>query len=148
MEEYEGQIRLILRNYPYRYRDYSHIAAEALLAAGDQGKYWEMHDIMLERSPALDSKSLETYAQELGLNMEQFKRDLESMKHKDVIEQDKELAESLDIYNTPTYFINGRKITGNAPYEYLKKIIEKELSRVQEKDSICSNCHICFSAGH
>jgi protein-disulfide isomerase len=132
MEEYEGKIRLILMNYPYKYRDYSHFAAEALLAAGDQGKYWEMHDIMFEHSPTLDPESLEKYAQELGLNMERFKQDLDTMKHKEVIERDKELAESLDIYNTPTYFINGRKITGNAPYDYLKKIIEKELNSGKE----------------
>jgi protein-disulfide isomerase len=132
MEEYEGKIRLILKNYPYKYRDYSHIAAEALLASGDQGKYWEMHDIMLERSPTLDPESLEKYAEELGLDMERFKQDLNTMKHKELIEADKELAESLDIYNTPTYFINGRKIIGNAPYDYLKKIIEEELKSVKE----------------
>jgi len=132
MEEYEGKIRLILKNYPYKYRDYSHFAAGALLAAGDQGKYWEMHDIMFEHSPTLDPESLEKYARELGLDASRFKNDLRQMKHKELIEADKELAESLDIYNTPTYFINGRKITGNAPYDYLKKIIEEELNSVKE----------------
>lgn len=132
MEEYEGKIRLILKNYPYKYRDYSRFAAEALLAAGDQGKYWEMHDIMFEHSPTLDRKSLEKYAEELGLNLERFKQDLDTMKHNELIDADIELAESLDIYNTPTYFINGRKITGNAPYDYLKKIIEKELNSGKE----------------
>ena len=64
MEEYPGKIKLALKNYPYRYRDYSHLAAEALLAAGDQGKYWEMHDIMIKNSPDLDRKSLIRYAEE------------------------------------------------------------------------------------
>jgi protein-disulfide isomerase len=147
MEEFKGKLRLVLKNYPYKYRDYSHFAAEALLAAGDQGKYWEMHDIMLERSPVLAPENLEKYAEELGLNAEKFKSDLEMMKHKDQIEQDKELAKSLDIYNTPTFFINGRKIIGNPPYKYLREIIEKELARVEEKKAFCSNCHRSLSAG-
>jgi protein-disulfide isomerase len=141
MEEYEGQIRLILKNYPYKYRDYSRFAAEALLAAGDQGKYWEMHDLLFEHSPTLDPKSLNKYAEELGLDMARFRKDLEGMKHKEVVDGEVALAESLDIYNTPTYFINGKKVIGNAPYEHLKKIIEKELNRVQKKDPVCSQCH-------
>jgi len=54
------------------------------------------------------------------------------MKHKKLIEQDENLAVSLDIYNTPTFFINGRKVIGNRPYEYLKKIIEEELANVKK----------------
>ena len=127
MEEYPGKIRLILRNYPYRYRDYSHLAAEALMAAGDQGKYWQMHDIMIEHSPKLDRASLLSYAKELSLDMGRFTKDLDSMKHKKLIEQDENLAVSMDLYNTPTFFINGRKVIGNRPYEYMKKVIEEEL---------------------
>lgn len=127
MEEFKGKIRLILKQYPYKYRDFSHIAAEALLAAGDQGKYWEMHDIMIERSPKLDRSSLISYAKELGLDVTKFSDDLDSMKHRDIIERDKKLAVDMDLYNTPTFFINGRKVIGNRPYEYLKKIIEEEL---------------------
>ncbi len=132
MEEYKGKIRLILKNYPYKYRDYSHIAAEALLAAGDQGKYWEMHDMMLARSPKLDRESLIAYAGELGLNIKRFSRDLDAMKHKELIEKDKELAVSLDLYNTPTFFINGRKVIGNRPYEYMRKIIAEELQHAEK----------------
>ena len=64
--------------------------------------------------------------------MKQFVSDLDSMKHKELIEQDKELAFSLDLYNTPTYFINGRKVIGNRPYAYLQKIIEEELRRAEQ----------------
>ncbi len=127
MENYPGKIRLILRNYPYRYRDYSHLAAEALMAAGDQGKYWQMHDIMIEHSPKLDRASLLSYAKELSLDMGRFTKDLDSMKHKKLIEQDENLAVSMDLYNTPTFFINGRKVIGNRPYEYMKKVIDEEL---------------------
>jgi len=86
-----------------------------------------MHDFLLERSPKLDRESLVQYGEELELDMKKFVSDLDSMKHKNLIEQDKELAFSLDLYNTPTYFINGRKVIGNRPYAYLQKIIEEEL---------------------
>jgi protein-disulfide isomerase len=132
MEEYPGKIRLFLKNYPYRYRDYSYLAAEALLAAGDQGKYWEMHDIMIKNSPTLDRDSLIRYAGELNLDLKKFTSDLDSMKHKTLIDEDGNLAVAMDLYNTPTFFINGRKVIGNRPYEYLKKIIEEELEHVKK----------------
>jgi len=132
MEAYPDKIRLTLKNYPYRYRDYSHLAAEALLAAGDQDKYWEMHDIMIKNSPTLDRESLIRYAGELGLDLKRFTGDLDSMKHRKLIEQDENLAVSMDLYNTPTFFINGRKVIGNRPYEYMKRIIEEELEHGQK----------------
>ena len=132
MAEYPGKIRLILKNYPYRYRDYSHLAAESLLAAGDQGKYWEMHDIMIKNSPKLNRESLISYAEELKLDIKQFTSDLDSMKHRKLIQQDEDLAVAMDLYNTPTFFINGRKVIGNRPYEYFKKIIEEELAYVEK----------------
>ena len=132
MGEYPDKIRLILKNYPYRYRDYSHLAAEALLAAGDQGKYWEMHDIMIKNSPTLDRDSLIHYAEELKLDLKRFTSDLDSMKHRGIIKKDEDLAVAMDLYNTPTFFINGRKVIGNRPYAYLKKVIEEELVHVKK----------------
>lgn len=122
----------MVKNYPYKYRDYSHIAAEASLAALDQGKYWEMHDMLLRKSPELDRNSLIKYAKEVGLDVKTFTDSLDKMKHSAVIERDKKLARDLDLYNTPTFFINGRKVIGNRSYEYLKKIIEEELKSAKK----------------
>ena len=127
-DEYQGKIRLIIKNYPYRYRDYARIAAAASLAAREQGKYWEMHDLMIERSPKLDRASLISYAKELGLNTERFIKDMDSKRIDKAIEKDLQLAVKMDLYNTPTFFINGRKVVGNRPYEYLKKIVDEELA--------------------
>jgi len=127
METFKGKIRLVIKNYPYKYRDFSYIAAEASLAAGDQGKYWEMHDLLIKRSPELDRDRLITYAKEIGLDVRVFTASLDTRKHAASIERDKKLAVDLDLYNTPTFFINGRKVIGERPYEYLKKIIEEEL---------------------
>ena len=132
MDAYKGKIRLVIKNYPYKYRDYSHIAAEASLAAADQGKYWEMHDLLLKNSPKLDRESLIKYAKEIGLDIKAFTESLDKMKHSALIEKDKKLALSLDLYNTPTFFINGRKVVGDVPYDYLKKIVEEELKNAKK----------------
>jgi len=132
MDAYKGRVRLVIKNYPYKYRDYSHIAAEASLAAADQGKYWEMHDLLLKNSPRLDRESLIKYAKELGLDAKLFTAAIDSKKHASEIERDKQLAFDMDLYSTPTYFINGRKVVGNRPYEYLKQIIEEELKNAKK----------------
>lgn len=132
MDTYRGKIRLIIKNYPYKYRDYSHIAAEAALAAMDQGKFCEMHRLLLKKSPQLDKKSLIGYAKETGLDIKKFTDSLDTMKHAKLIERDKKLAVDMDLYNTPTFFINGRKVIGNRPYEYLKKIVDEELKNAKQ----------------
>ncbi len=119
----------MIKNYPYIYRDYSHIAAEASLDARDQGKYWEMHNLLLTRSPKLDRSSLISYARELGLDVNKFTAALDGKKHAAEIERDKKLAVDLDLYNTPTFFINGRKVIGERPFAYMKKIIDEELGK-------------------
>jgi protein-disulfide isomerase len=131
MSTYKGKIRLVIKNYPYKYRDYSHIAAEASLAARDQGKYWEMHDLLLKRSPKLDRGSLIGYAKELGLDVKKFADSIDGGKHAQEIERDKKLAIEMDLYNTPTFFINGRKVVGERPFEYFKKIIDEEVKNAK-----------------
>jgi len=128
MEVYKGRVRLVIKNYPYLYRDYSHMAAEASLAARDQGKYWEMHDLLFKRSPKLDRNSLIACAGELGLDVRKFTESLDGKKHSREIERDKKLAVDMDLYNTPTFFINGRKVVGDRPFGYFKKIIDEELA--------------------
>src|SRR5512134_3982571 len=99
MEAYKGKVRLVIKNYPYKYRDHSRIAAEASLAEREQGKYWEMHDLLIKRSPKLDRLSLIAYAKELGLDVPKFSASLDGQKYKAEIDRDLKLAESLDLYN-------------------------------------------------
>ena len=127
MQTYKGKVRLVVKNYPYRYRDFARIAAEASLAARDQGKYWEMHDLLIKRSPKLDRASLIDYARELGLDVKKFTESIDSRKHAGDIDRDLDLAVKMDLYTTPTFYINGRKVVGERPFEYFKKIIDEEL---------------------
>lgn len=129
METYPGKIRRVIKNYPYKYRDFSRIAAEASLAAGKQGKYWEMHEILISRSPKLDRASLIAYAGELGLDVQKFTESIDSKAHAQEIDRDIKLAESLDLYNTPTFYINGRQIIGERPFDFFTKVIDEELNQ-------------------
>lgn len=117
----------MVKHLPYRYRDDSHRAAEASLAARDQGKFREMHRLLLERSPKLDRDSLIRCARELKLDVARFTRDLDAMRHKNEIDRDVKLAEGLDLYNTPTIFINGIKYVGDRPIEVYRAVIDREL---------------------
>ena len=127
LNEYSHTVRLVIKFYPYKYRDYARSAAEAALAAYDQGKFQEMHTLLLKRSPKLDRNCLISYAREIGLDMNAFMRAIDSQKNDWIIERDIKLALELDLFNTPAFFVNGRKVVGNVPYAYLKKIVEEEL---------------------
>jgi protein-disulfide isomerase len=129
MQAYPGKIRRVIKNYPYKYRDFARLAAEASLAARDQGKYWEMHEILITRSPKLDRPSLISYAGELGLDVKKFTESIDSGRHGKEIDLDLQLAQSMDLYNTPTFYINGRQVIGDRPFEYFRKIIDEELNR-------------------
>jgi len=120
-------VRLVVKHYPYKYRDFSLGAAEASLAARDQGKFREMHALLLERSPKLDRASLIAYAKELRLDIPRFTKDLDGMAHRKEIDRDVKLAEGLDLYTTPTLFVNGIKIVGDRPFEAYKAVIDGEL---------------------
>ncbi len=129
MQTYPGKIRLVIKNYPYKYRDFAKIAAEASLAARDQGKYWEMHEILLTRSPKLDRASLIAYADELGLDVKKFTESIDSGRHAIEIDRDVKLGQSIDLYNTPSFYINGRQIVGERPFDYFVKIIDEQLKK-------------------
>ena len=124
MQEYEGKVRMVFKHYPYRYRDHSFLAAQAAEAAGAQGKFWPMHDLMLERKK-LDREALIGYARELELDLPRFIRELETEVHLKTVEKDVELARSLDLYQTPTYVINGRVLVGHRPLEALRRAVDE-----------------------
>lgn len=132
LKDYKGKVRLVVKMNPYKYRDFSHIAAEAVFAAHDQGKFWEMHELLLKKSPQLDRNSLIKYAQEIGLDVKRFTDAVDAKKNAKIIERDKQLSVALDLYETPAFFINGRKVTGNRPYDYFKKVIDEELRNVKQ----------------
>ncbi|HXI57428.1 MAG TPA: thioredoxin domain-containing protein [Polyangia bacterium] len=128
-KDYGGKVRQVWKNYPLPFHNNAEPAAEAAMAAGAQGKFWEMHDKLFANQQSLDRPSLEKYAQELGLNMSKFKADLDGQKYKAQIEADTKEGQAVGVNGTPAVFINGRKIAGAYPLETFKKIVDDELAK-------------------
>jgi protein-disulfide isomerase len=107
------------------------LAAEAAMAAGEQGKFWEYHDLLFQNNKALKREDLEKYAQQLQLNMGKFKQALDSGKFKEHVKKDSEAGNAVGANGTPTFFINGRKLVGAQPQSAFEAIIEEELKKVK-----------------
>ena len=131
-QELGDKIKIVFRHFPLRsIHRKAQIAGQAVEAAGLQGKFWEMHDILFERQSAWvdgDHEELfSSYAQELGLNVEQFKNDLESPNTKNKVDGDYLSAMGAKLNSTPSFFVNGRKITNPRTYEEFKILINEAL---------------------
>jgi len=126
-EAYKGKVRIAFKQFPLPFHDKAHLAAEAALAANEQGKFWQMHDKLFANQQALDRPSLEKYAQELGLDMAKFKAALDSGKFKDKVDAEDKEGAAFGVTGTPTFFINGTRLVGAQPFESFKAAIDKEL---------------------
>jgi protein-disulfide isomerase len=128
-DEYRGKIKIAFRNFPLPFHDKAHLAAEAALAANEQGKFWQMHDKLFANQQALDRPNLEKYADEIGLNMPKFKAALDSGKFKEKVDQDQKEGSSFGATGTPTFFVNGTRLVGAQPVETFKAAIDAELKK-------------------
>jgi protein-disulfide isomerase len=128
-KEYQGKVRFVWKNYPLPFHNNAEPAAEAAMAAGAQGKFWQMHDKLFANQQQLDRAALEKYGTELGLNMGKFKADLDAAKYKSSIEAETKEGQAVGVTGTPAVFINGRKISGAYPFETFKKIADEELAK-------------------
>jgi protein-disulfide isomerase len=108
LEEYKGQVRLIFKNMPLSIHERAEPAARAAYAAGQQGKFWEMHRLLFTNQKKLDQSDIDNYARTLGLDLSKFKTDSQSPAAHDRVAKDKKLGEELKLIRTPTFYINGR----------------------------------------
>ncbi len=135
-EEFKNEVRFVNRYFPLPGHKNSQTSARAVEAAGKQGKYWEMHDIVFENQNSWGEKQAPTptvfegYAEKLGLDMTKFKTDVASEEVKNRIERDKNSGEKLGIQGTPTFFLNGEKIQNPRGYEDFKILIEAAIKKV------------------
>jgi len=124
-----GKVRYIFHNYPLTFHQYAQKAAEAAECAGNQGKFWEMHDKMFEIQEKLTVADLKAYATSLGLNSSEFASCLDSGTLKDKVQADLDLGQSVGVEGTPAFFINGKLVAGAMPYENFQSMIEEELGK-------------------
>jgi protein-disulfide isomerase len=106
-------------------------AAEAAHCAGEQGKYWEMHDRMFANQQQLAVPALKESAAAIGLDATKFSQCLDSGKFAGVIGEDVALGNRLGVGSTPTVYINGRAVVGAQPFETFKNVIDEELRRAK-----------------
>jgi len=127
-EEYGDKVRVAFKHLPLDFHQKAMPAHKAAVAAGQQGKFWEMHDKIFASQSDLSPATYEGYATELGLDIEQFKRDMASEASQKQIEADKQEAAKLGVTGTPSFFINGYFLSGAQPYESFKVIIDRQLA--------------------
>lgn len=126
-EVFGNQIKFIFRNFPLsESHQYAKIAALAAEAAGLQGKYWEMHDAIYENQDQLNDDLLYELAQTLGLDEQQFEKDVQSPELNEKVEADFEGGMRSGVSGTPSFFVNGQKFDGGAEdlYNMLKDSAE------------------------
>ena len=126
-DTYKNKVRIAFKQLPLPFHDKAELAAEASLAAHEQGKFWEYHDKLFANQQALDRPALEKYADEIGLNMGKFKAALDSGKFKQQVADDAKLGGSVGATGTPTFFVNGRSLVGAQPFDKFKELIDAEL---------------------
>jgi Na+/H+ antiporter NhaA len=111
-----GDLRYVWRHLPLNdVHAHAQLAAEATEAASNQGAFWQLHDLLLDRQDALAQSDLVTYAAQLGLDVDRFSADLEVQIGVSHIAEDIESADLSGVSGTPTFFVNGRRHYG--PYD-------------------------------
>ncbi len=134
LAEYGDKVYFVFRNFPLPMHPNAPLAAQAAYAAGQQGKFWEMHDELYESQDEWSEKSAGSakevivgYAKELGLDMTKFNDDLNKNAGNAKIQKDQNDGYQLGVDSTPTFYINGTKFAAVMTYDQLKKEIDERL---------------------
>ena len=129
LKAYPDKVNFVVKNYPLPFHPAARPSAKVALAAGEQGKYFEMLDIMLENQQMLNEDGYKELAKKVGVNVDKLFKDL---KEKDaayeaIINADAQVVNAVDVRGTPTFFINGKKTVAR-DVESIKAAIEKALN--------------------
>jgi len=132
-----GKLRLIVRDLPLEFHPFALKAAQSVHCAGDQGKFWEMKDLVFRNQNKLDVDSLSGYAKDLSLNGDIFKSCMADGKHLKDISDEAKYAQSLGISGTPTFIlgktagdsVEGQVIVGAQPLEAFTSAIDGMLAK-------------------
>ncbi|MBI5393346.1 DsbA family protein [Candidatus Woesearchaeota archaeon] len=124
-----GKVKMVFRDFPLSFHENAQKAGEAAECAGDQDKYWEMHDKLFQNQQKLAVSDLKQYAVDLKLDTKAFNDCLDSSKYKAEMQKDMADGSSYGVSGTPAFFINGRKLVGAQPFSAFKSIIDAELAK-------------------
>jgi len=129
VDEHPAHIRFVFRNFPIpQLHPHAEQAAEAAEAAAAQGRFWEMHDLLLQPYSHLDTESLVSYAEVIGLDIGRFRGELTDQAHAAKIQAD--IAEGVrnGVNATPKFYVNGQRVDGKVPLEHLVELVETAVS--------------------
>lgn len=126
-EKYGDQVRIVFRHQPLHFHQHARLAAIASMAAHEQGRFWEFHEALFANPQALDRASLEALAGKLKLDVERFRRALDSSTLSNYVDTEVAEAQRRGVKGTPTFFINGKPIMGAQPIDVFAKVIDAEL---------------------
>ena len=105
-------------------------ASHAAIAAQNQGKFWQMHDALFAL-PKLTKEAIDKAAAGIGLDMEQYKKDLNSPATKQKLQKDLAIAQQSEVKGTPTLFVNGRRVKQRGA-QPIQDMIDQELAKAKE----------------
>ena len=132
ISRYDGKIRLVHKDLPLdSIHPQARQAAEAARCAGDQGKFWNYHDVLYANSPKAGLEDLKSYAKATELDLGSFGQCLSSGKYKTAVDTDSREGARLGLTGTPAFFINGRELSGAQPLEVFVQIIDEELGHTK-----------------
>jgi predicted DsbA family dithiol-disulfide isomerase len=134
MDRYPGKVRWIFRDFPIAgLHPEAPKAHEAARCAGAQGKFWEYHDLLFERSPRMKPDDLKQYAAELRLDQAAFAQCLDEDRFAAAVAADIEEGANLGITGTPIFYVNGRALVGAQPLSAFQRAIEGELPKAAKQ---------------
>jgi protein-disulfide isomerase len=134
LAQYEGQVRLVYRDYPILGQS-SLDAAVAAECADDQGQFWEFHDLLFADQANLTRAGFIVKAQALGMDVETFTSCYDNQQHREEIAADYQAGAELGVGGTPTFFINGIPIIGAQSLEVFSRVIDEELAQAASSAS-------------
>lgn len=127
LKEFPDDVKLIFMHLPLPFHKQATSAAVASIAAGEQGKFWEMHDLLFDNQGRLgeEDKLYVELAEKLKLDVAKFKEDLKAEKNKKVVEANAAVATKLGVNGTPGFFVNGVQVRGARPLPYFKDLVTR-----------------------
>lgn len=131
--KFGNDLCIVFRNFPLaQVHPLATGAAQAAEAAGAQGKFWQMHDLLYEHQEALEFEDLVSYAQELELDVERFKQDVENNVYSEKVAQDIRGGIRSGVNGTPTFFLNGIRYDDSWDLDNFSAAIQKHLRGIQQ----------------
>lgn len=137
LEEYEGKLKFNFRHFPLtQVHQRSMKAGEAAVAAAQEGKFWEMHNILFTRRRNLGTTSLKIHSKEAGVVNKHFLDQLVNSTYGSYVRNDLLEGLSKGVRDVPAFFINGEQFTGKPSFENLKKAIDSALRKSKRKSPV------------